>query len=154
MNVTGLFSGIGGLELPFRDVGDRTLLLCDNWQSSQAVLRARFPDVPIHDDVATLSALPSGTDVVTAGFPCTDLSQAGKTAGITGKASGLVANVFRLLDKSPVQWLVLENVRNMLVLDGGRAMSYLTSELDRRGFRWAYRLVDRASPAFHTAATG
>jgi DNA (cytosine-5)-methyltransferase 1 len=142
MNVAGLFSGIGGLELPFHQAGACTLLLCDNWESSQAVLRTRFPGVPLHDDVTKLARLPRGTDVLTAGFPCTDLSQAGKTAGITGKASGLVANVFRLLEKSRIQWLVLENVRNMLVLDGGHAMSYLVKELERLGFRWAYRLVD------------
>ena len=54
-----------------------------------------------------------------------------------------MSHVFRLLDENPsVQWLVLENVRNMLVLDRGAAMRYLVDELTSRGFRWAYRLVD------------
>jgi DNA (cytosine-5)-methyltransferase 1 len=68
-------------------------------------------------------------------------------AGISGRASGLVAHVFRLLRTARPTWLVLENVRNMLVLDQGRAMRYLVDELERRGYRWAYRLVD-------TRATG
>lgn len=142
MNVVGLFSGIGGLELPFARRGAKTLLLCDVWEPSQTVLGARFPEAPIGGDIEELKALPAGTQVVTAGFPCTDLSQAGRTAGIGGEESGLVKHVFRLLRKSDVEWLILENVRNMLVLEGGKAMHYLTSQLERLGFNWAYRLVD------------
>lgn len=142
MNVVGLFSGIGGLELPFARRKAKTLMLCDVWEPSQAVLATRFPGVPIKGDIGELRALPTETQVVTAGFPCTDLSQAGRTAGIGGEESGLVKHVFRLLQKAEVEWLILENVRNMLVLDGGKAMQYLTSELERLGFKWAYRLVD------------
>ncbi|KXX66480.1 DNA cytosine methyltransferase [Marichromatium bheemlicum] len=142
MNVAGLFSGIGGLELPFEAHGANTVLLCDAWDSSRSVLSAHFPDVRLSDDVRELDELPDGVDIVTAGFPCTDLSQAGRMAGIRGEESGLVEHVFRLLRAREVEWLVLENVRNMLVLDGGRAMSYLVSELEALGFRWAYRLVD------------
>jgi len=142
MRVAGLFSGIGGLELPFHESGSETLMLCDAWEPSQAVLAARFPSVPVHGDIATLDALPAELDVVAAGFPCTDLSQAGKTAGIGGAESGLVAHVFRLLEEQDVDWLVLENVRNMLVLANGKAMDYLTSRLEELGFGWAYRLVD------------
>jgi len=142
MKVAGLFSGIGGLELPLRNRGVTSKILCDVWDASRNVLRAHFPDVLIHDDIRSLKELPRSTDLVTAGFPCTDLSQAGRTAGIAGKESGLVSHVFRLLRNQKIEWLVLENVRNMLVLDKGKAMLYLTSELESLGFRWAYRLVD------------
>lgn len=142
MKIVGLFSGIGGLELPFQRRGAHTELLCDVWEASRQVLQHRFPDVPIAEDVATLASLPSDIDVVTAGFPCTDLSQAGRTAGIGGNESGLVAHVFRLLQSRNIEWLILENVRNMLVLDKGKAMHYLTHQLEGLGFRWAYRVVD------------
>lgn len=142
VHMVGLFSGIGGLEVPFVAHGGHARLLCEVWDAAQAVLRTRFPAVPLHGDVASLRALPAGTQVVTAGFPCTDLSQAGRTAGIAGDESGLVRHVFRLLGTREVEWLVLENVRNMLVLDGGRAMRFLVGELEALGFRWAYRLVD------------
>lgn len=128
--------------MPFHRRGATTSLLCECWGPAVSVLRARFPDAPVHHDVALLAELPQGTDVVTAGFPCTDLSQAGRTAGIDGKQSGLVSHVFRLLRDEKVKWLVLENVRNMLVLDRGRAMHYLTQELESLGFSWAYRVVD------------
>jgi DNA (cytosine-5)-methyltransferase 1 len=142
MRIAGLFSGIGGLELPFHQRGFETSIMCDVWEPSKQVLAARFPDVEIHGDIASLRSLPSGVDLVTAGFPCTDLSQAGRTAGIEGSESSLVSHVFRLLKSRQVEWLVLENVRNMLVLDGGKAMRYLIDELEVLGFRWAYRLVD------------
>jgi len=145
MRVVGLFSGIGGLELPFHEAGHETALMCDIWEPSQTVLRHRFPGVPVVGDIRDVvgSQMPTDVDVLTAGFPCTDLSQAGRTAGIGGEQSGLVSHVFRLLDEhESIQWLVLENVRNMLVLDQGGAMRYLVDELTSRGFRWAYRLVN------------
>jgi DNA (cytosine-5)-methyltransferase 1 len=79
---------------------------------------------------------------VAAGFPCQDLSQAGRTAGIHGRDSGLVRYLFKLLENAEPRWVVIENVRNMLVLDGGDAMRYLVSELEGLDYRWAYRLVD------------
>lgn len=146
MHVVGTFSGIGGLELPFHHSSTHeTLLLCDWWAPSQQVLEERFSGIEIVGDIAELaeSGMPKRADTLTAGFPCTDLSQAGRTAGINGEQSGMVRHVFRLLDEHPaVHTLVLENVRNMLVLDRGAAMSYLVDELERLGFRWAYRLVD------------
>lgn len=142
MSIAGLFSGIGGLELPFHRRGVPTELLCDVWDSSRTVLQSHFPNVPIWKDVANLEHLPEGVKIVTAGFPCTDLSQAGKTAGISGKESGLVSHVFRLLKNRDVDWLVLENVRNMLALNKGQAMAYLVSMLEELGFSWAYRLVN------------
>lgn len=140
--VAGLFAGIGGLEVGLHSAGYSTAMLCEVWQAARAVLAQRFPGVPVDDDVRDLGRLPDKIDVVTAGFPCTDLSQAGRTAGITGSQSGLVSHVFRLVDSGHPRWLVLENVRNMLPLDGGRAMRHLVSELEQRDYAWAYRVVD------------
>jgi DNA (cytosine-5)-methyltransferase 1 len=139
--VAGLFAGIGGLELGFHHAGARTQLLCEVWEPARAILQERFPGVELLGDIRAVDELPA-TDVVAAGFPCTDLSQAGRTAGIHGQQSGLVKHLFRLLTDAEARWVVVENVRNMLVLDGGNAMRYLVSQLDDRGYRWAYRLVD------------
>lgn len=140
-SVAGLFAGIGGLELGLAAAGGEARLLCEYWPPAAQVLRTRFPGVPIADDVRDLDTLPA-VDVVTAGFPCTDLSQAGRTKGIHGSASGLVSHLFRLLDSATPRWVVVENVRNMLVLDAGRAMRYLVARFEGLGYRWAYRLVD------------
>lgn len=148
--VAGLFAGIGGVELGLeRALGNQieTLTFCEWWEPAQAVLRARFEGVPIDTDVRNMRRLPDGTNLVTAGFPCTDLSQAGRTAGIAGENSGLVVNVFRLLEDAQdrtghLPTLLIENVPNMLALDRGKAMSYLISEIERLGYTWAYRVVD------------
>jgi len=141
----GLFAGIGGVEEGLRRAGvAQAELLVDNWSAAQDVLRVRFPDAKLEGDVSGLRSLPK-VDLLAAGFPCTDLSQAGRTAGITGQASSLVSYVFKLLKSADPTWLVIENVRNMLVLDKGNAMRYLISELEHHKYRWAYRLVDSRS---------
>lgn len=107
------------------------------------MLERRFPDVRLTRDVRELKSI-GGVDLLAAGFPCQDLSQAGRTAGIEGRNSGLVGHVFRLLDsrrRGPT-WLLLENVPFMLNLDRGRGMRFLVDELEARGFAWAYRVVD------------
>lgn len=146
VRIGGLFAGIGGIEQGFHQAGlpVETAMLCEWWQPAQDVLAARFPGVPIHPDVRDLEAVPEHLDVLAAGFPCTDLSQAGRTAGIKGANSGLVRHVFDAVKatKRPPTWLLIENVQNMLALDGGQAMTYLVSAIEALGYRWAYRLVD------------
>jgi len=143
-SVVGLFAGIGGLERGLERAGGHTELLCDWWEPARSVLSSQWPDVPLHGDIQSLMSIPH-VDVVTAGFPCQDLSQAGRTAGIAGASSGLVGEIFRLLRDASPTWLVLENVRNMLVLDRGSAMRFLIDALEGLGFRWAYRLIDSRS---------
>jgi DNA (cytosine-5)-methyltransferase 1 len=108
------------------------------------VLEARFPGIPNAGDVTRLASLPAA-DLLTAGFPCQDLSQAGKTAGIDGRKSGLVDEVFRLIDQNRPRWVLLENVSFMLRLDRGSAMERLVSAFEERKYRWAYRVVNSLS---------
>lgn len=142
LNVVGLFAGIGGIERGLHEAGHRTLLLCENDPSACAVLRARFDVDDVAQDVRELAGLPAETDLLVAGFPCQDLSQAGGTKGIRGKRSGLVGEVFRLLEGQRVPLVLLENVSFMLQLQGGKAMGRICSELEDLGYRWAYRVID------------
>lgn len=141
MKVVGLFAGVGGLESGLADAGHQTVALSEIWSPACAVLKSRI-DAPNLGDVQNITELPDGVDLLTAGFPCQDLSQAGRTAGIGGRKSGLVEHVFRLLDKTPVDWVLLENVSFMLRLDGGAAMERLVKSFERRNYRWAYRVVN------------
>ena len=145
MRVAGLFAGIGGLELGLHQAGHETVVFSECWSPAAAVLADRFADVPNLGDVTAIKMLPPEVDLVTAGFPCQDLSQAGKTAGILGKKSSLVDHVFRLIDKSHPKWVLLENVSFMLRLDGGSAMLRLVSAFEERGYLWAYRVVNSLS---------
>ena len=138
----GLFAGIGGIELGLSRAGHETELLCECDAGASAVLDERFPGVRRHADIRTLKQLPRGIELLTAGFPCQDLSQAGRTAGIAGSRSGLVHEVFRLLRVRKVPWLVIENVPFMLQLAKGEALRVILNELESLGYRWAYRVVN------------
>src|SRR5262249_139954 len=70
------------------------------------------------------------------------LSQVGPTLGMHGTKSGIVRDLFRLLKRAPVPWVLLENVPFMLHLHRGAAIRYVISELEALGYSWAYRTVD------------
>lgn len=142
MNVVGLFAGIGGVELGLSRSKHVTTLLCEIEPAARAVLDAQFQSVSKWDDVCTLESVPENTDLITAGFPCQDLSQAGKTLGITGSRSGLVGEVFRILRNQRVPYLLIENVPFMLQLGKGKALEVIVSTLEELGYRWAYRVVN------------
>lgn len=142
MKVAGLFAGVGGIELGLEQAGLTTSLLCEIDPRAQAVLEHRFPGVRIEPDISAIDRLPRGIDLLTAGFPCQDLSQAGKTSGIFGRRSGLIRSVFQLISDSNPPWVLIENVPFLLRLDGGRGIAYVTRNLERLGYRWAYRIVD------------
>src|SRR5262245_58792338 len=97
LRVVGLFAGIAGTEAGLHRAGHSSELLCEIDDAAATVLRVRFPSIPLTRDVRTLDALPD-CDLVAAGFPCQDLSQAGRTAGIEGSNSSLVKRVFELLE--------------------------------------------------------
>jgi DNA (cytosine-5)-methyltransferase 1 len=140
--VAGLFAGVGGIERGLARSGHRATLLCENDSAASEVLRTRFPDVASCGDIRKLARLPRRTTLVAAGFPCQDLSQAGKTTGIAGARSGLVGEVFRLIEEHRTPWVLLENVPFMLQLGRGEAMNVITSALEALGYKWAYRVVD------------
>lgn len=145
MRIAGLFAGIGGFECGMHRAGHITELFCDVLPASKAVLETRFPGVDYRADITRLRSLPASVDLICAGFPCQDLSQAGKTAGLEGERSGLIGEVFRLLSRRKVPTVVVENVPFMLQLNRGNAMRAIIDEFERRGYRWAYRVVDTFS---------
>ena len=97
--VASIFSGIGGFELGLRRAGHNLVLACENNPEATTVLRTRFPELRLESDVCALRSIPQGVSLITAGFPCQDLSQAGRTAGIWGTNQDCVWEVFRLIRK-------------------------------------------------------
>ncbi|MBL8808534.1 MAG: DNA (cytosine-5-)-methyltransferase [Planctomycetaceae bacterium] len=146
LTVASLFSGIGGIELGMKTAGHHTELQCEILEPAREILRCRFPESRLHSDVTRLKSLPT-VEMVTAGFPCQDLSQAGRTKGITGEQSSLIDHMFDLVRKKRAkpEWLLIENVPFMLQLDRGRGMQHLTSQIQALGYNWAYRTVDARS---------
>lgn len=141
LRVAGLFAGIGGLELGLDRGGHTTEFLCEIDPSAREVLAQRFPHSELVDDVRSIKRLPP-VDLVTAGFPCQDLSLAGTQAGLEGARSGLVNEVFRLIRPSPPEFVVLENVLYLVKRQRGALIKYVTDTLSEMGYRWAYRVVD------------
>lgn len=142
MNTAGLFAGIGGFERAFATAGWKPCLLCEIDPAARSVLQYHFPDVPLGADICDLRRLPPEVEVLAAGFPCQDLSSSGEKGGIRGARSSLVGEVFRLLSRKRVEWVLIENVPFMLHLRGGEAIEQIVSGLEALGYAWAYRVLN------------
>jgi DNA (cytosine-5)-methyltransferase 1 len=119
MNVLDLFSGIGGFSLGLERAGMRTVAFCEIEPFCRAVLAQHWPDVPCYDDIRTLTAdrlRADGiaVDVICGGFPCQDISTAGRGAGIGGERSGLWKEYARLIGELRPRYVVVENVSALL----------------------------------------
>jgi C-5 cytosine-specific DNA methylase len=98
LKVVGLFSGIGGIEYGLRSSGHDIILLCEKDAGARQVLQRHFPGVRISNDVAELKDLPKETTAVAAGFPCLDVSKAGKRAGFEGISYSTLSALSTLSD--------------------------------------------------------
>jgi len=117
MRVLDLFSGIGGISLGLERAGMHTVAFCEIEPFQRAVLRKHWPEVPIYEDIRTVSgdvlrrAGIAGIDIVAGGFPCQDISVAGKGLGIErGERSGLWREMFRIIRELMPRWVLAENV--------------------------------------------
>jgi DNA (cytosine-5)-methyltransferase 1 len=97
--------------------------------------------VPIYDDITTLHD-PALVDLLIGGFPCQDLSVAGKRKGFTGERSILAFEFLRLAESLRPRWLLLENVPGLLSSNRGRDLARLLDEVGTIGYGWAYRVLD------------
>ena len=121
LRVLDLFSGIGGFSLGLeRTGGFETVAFCEIEPFPRRVLAKHWPEVPQYDDVRTLTADTLARDgiapnVLTGGFPCQDISIAGRQAGIgEGTRSGLYEHVIRLAGEIRFDYIILENVSALL----------------------------------------
>jgi DNA (cytosine-5)-methyltransferase 1 len=143
VRVVGTFSGIGGLELGLTRAGMTSVAVAEIDPFANAVLRARLPGVENVGDITKLRELPS-CDVLAAGFPCQDISQAGRLGGIHGERSGLIKYVLSAvgrMDRLP-DFLLFENVPFLLKLNDGSGIRWLVDQIERLGYSWAYRVID------------
>ena len=127
LRVLDLFSGIGGFSLGLeRTGGFETVAFCEIEEFPRRVLAKHWPEVPCYHDVRELTAETLrrdgiAVDVITGGFPCQDISSAGRKAGIAGGTrSGLYAEVIRLAGDIRPNFIILENVANLLAGPSGQ----------------------------------
>ena len=149
LTVVSLFDGIGGFPEAFRRAGARTVATVEIDKPAAAISARHFPDATHFDDVTKVTGdelratgfIPD-RGVITAGFPCQDLSVAGKRAGLAGSRSGLWWDVVRLLQETRSRWFLGENVPGLLSSNGGRDMGAVLGSLGDLGYGFSYRVLD------------
>lgn len=109
-----LFSGIGGFALAARWAGIKTVQFVEIDPFCHKVLNKNFPGVPIHNDIKTFKYSGASPFILTAGFPCQDISVAGFQAGIEAERSGLWSECCRVVGEARPKFAVMENVPNLL----------------------------------------
>ena len=139
-----LFSGIGGFTYAGEKLvgGITTTQFVENNKFCQEILRKHWPDIPIHDDIRTFNATKYEYDSITAGFPCQDLSVAGKQRGIgEGTRSSLFYEVIRLARQIRPKFILLENVRNLLSHQDGKTFQEILFQIAKIGYSAEWSVV-------------
>jgi len=149
VKAVSLFAGIGGFDLALERNGIEVVASVEWDKHAQSVLKNRFPNSQIYGDIQEVTGeqlINAGFDprngIITGGFPCQDLSVAGKRAGLAGNRSGLFWEICRLLDETKTQYFILENVPGLLSSSNGADMGTVISALAQRGYGLAYRVLD------------
>ena len=141
LTLVSLFDGIGGFPLAFERAGARTVATVEIDQAAAKVSQRHFPHAhPFHDvtevtgnDLRAVGFVPD-RGVITAGWPCQDLSIAGRRAGLEGARSGLWWEVVRLLDETHARWFVGENVPGLLSSRDGDDFAAVLDSLNDLGY--------------------
>jgi len=154
MKVLDLFAGIGGFTLGLERAGFETAAFCEIDPYAQKVLRKNWPGVPIYDDVRDITAerlVSDGirVDVITGGFPCQDISTAGRQAGIEGERSGLWSECARLLGEIRPRYAIFENVTNLLNGDGGDWFKRVLGDISALGYDAEWHCIPASAIGAH-----
>ena len=140
MKFVSLFAGVGGFDLGLTRSGHECVGQVEIDKHARAVLDLQFPNVPKHDDVTTAIdwadqiGLTGNIDLVCGGFPCQDLSVAGKRAGLSGARSGLFYDALRFATHTKAKAILLENVPGLLSSNQGRDFGVLLTALAESGY--------------------
>ena len=149
MKFVSLFAGVGGFDLGLERAGHECIGQVEIDKHSNKVLDRHWPNVPRWDDVQTAKGwadeigLVGATDLVCGGFPCQDVSVAGKRAGIAGARSGLFFDALGFAVYVKAETIILENVPGLLSSNGGRDFGTVLTEMASAGYRHIeWRLLD------------
>ncbi len=146
LRVLDLFSGIGGFSLGLeRTGGFETVAFCEIEEYPRRVLQKHWPKVPIYHDVRELTADTLrrdgiAVDVICGGFPCQDISAAGKRAGLAGERSGLWSEYARLVSEVQPRFVIVENSAELL----GRGLGDVLGALATIGFGATWECIPAA----------
>jgi DNA (cytosine-5)-methyltransferase 1 len=149
MKAVSLFAGVGGFDLALERAGVTVVASCEIDKHARGVLQQQFPNSTLINDVKDVTGdqlrelgFDGNDGIIVGGFPCQDLSVAGKRAGLGGARSGLFWEICRILDETKAKWFVLENVPGLLSSQSGADMGAVLGALVERGYGVAYRILD------------
>ena len=149
LTAVSLFAGVGGFDLAVERNGVKVVASAEIDKHARFVLARHFPNATQYDDVRKVTADGLRTagfiperGIITGGFPCQDLSVAGKRAGLAGARSGLFYKIARIADETKAKWLVLENVPGLLSSQRGADMGAVVGTLVDLGYGVAWRVLD------------
>lgn len=140
--VGSLFAGIGGFDLGFEQAGFTTAWQVEIADIPRAVLADRFPHAKQFTDVRTCLPDLWRTDVIIGGFPCQDVSIAGKRRGLAGERTGLFFDALNIVKTLRPRWLVLENVTGLLNSNNGQDFQTVIQSLAECGYVGQWRVLD------------
>ena len=149
MRFIDFFAGIGGFHSGLEKAGMKCIGWCEFDKFAQKSYRAIYntEGVWFADDVRKVRGwdVPKA-DLWTFGFPCQDVSISGKQKGIKrGTRSGLFYEIMRLVDEAEEnrpEWLICENVKNLLSIDGGRGFFKVLTEMGGRGYTVEWKVYN------------
>lgn len=144
-----LFAGVGGFDLALERNGYDVVAAVEIDKNCRQVLGKHFPNTKLFEDVQKVTGKdlfnagfrPSG-GIITGGFPCQDLSVAGKRAGLAGERSGLFWEIARLVEETQTEWFVIENVPGLLTSNKGADFGIVLSTMAELGYSVAWRVLD------------
>ena len=143
MKFGSLFTGVGGFDLGFEHAGFECVWQVERDSHCLEVLAEHYPNVERYTDVRTVGRNNlEPVDVICGGFPCQDVSIAGKRAGLAGERSGLWSEFARIIDELEPKWVVIENVPGLLSSNRGRDFATVIRWLAERGYGVAWRILD------------
>ena len=144
-----LFAGVGGFDLALERNGVKVVAAVEIDKKASSVLAKHFPNTKLFGDIQEVTGkdlIDAGFEpkggIITGGFPCQDLSVAGKRAGLAGKRSGLFWEICRLLDETRAENFILENVPGLLSSNNGKDMACVVEALVERGYSIGWRVLD------------
>jgi len=148
ITAVSLFAGVGGFDLALERNGVKVVASVEIDKKCQDVLAKHFPQSKIFGDIQGVTGeelIQSGFNsngIIAGGFPCQDLSVAGKRAGLQGSRSGLFWQICRILDETKAQSFILENVGGLLSSNDGRDMRTVINALNELGYGIAWRSLN------------
>ena len=144
-----LFAGVGGFDLAMQRQGVRVVASVEIDKNCNQVLANHFPEATQFNDITTVkgedlinAGFTPSAGIITGGFPCQDVSVAGRRAGLAGARSGLFWEAARIVEETQSEYFILENVPGLLSSNKGADFGVVIGTMADLGYSIGWRVLD------------